>query len=87
MKVALALLGLESFLPAGDRRQHDLRPEAADRLELAQRRVLPDDHEAGDPNDLRRVGQRQPVVARRERDDAAPTLLDAELKDGVDGTA
>ena len=77
VQVALALLGLESLLPASDRGQHDLRPEAADRLELAQRRVLPDHHEAGDSNDLRRVGQRQAVIARRQRNDAALPLLRA----------
>src|SRR3981081_419184 len=34
VEVALALFGLESLLPAGDRRQHDLGAEAADRVAL-----------------------------------------------------
>src|SRR5256885_12335417 len=58
---------LESFLPAGDRRQHDLCAQAADRFELAQRGVLTDDDQARDPDDLRCVGQRQPVDRKSTR--------------------
>src|ERR1700737_3463198 len=80
-----ALLGLQAFLPLRERREDDLRAVAADGVELGDRRVVPDDDNATGPHHLRRVGQRQPVVAGRQRNDPPPTLFGTQLHDGVDG--
>ena len=63
VEVAPLLLFLESLLPFGDRHQYDLRPIAANCLQLCQLGVVADDDHAGDADDLRGIGQRLPVVA------------------------
>ena len=85
VELPLALLGLESLLPAHQRGQHDLGAIAADGFELAHGRVFPDDHHAGDLKQLGRVRQPETGVAGRQRDDALPTLLRTELQKGIDG--
>ena len=78
------LLRLEALLPVRQRRQHDLGAIAANRLELAHRCVFPDDDHARRPHDVGRVCQRHAVIPGRQCDDAAATLLRAQLEDGID---
>src|SRR6202022_159410 len=86
VEITGALLGLQAFLPLRERREDDLRAVAADRVELGDRRVVPDDDNAPGSNHLRRVSERQTVVAGRQGDHPSVTLLGTQLQDGIDGT-
>jgi hypothetical protein len=64
-----------------------LGAERAHRGELDRVRVLRHADRARDAEERARVGDRLAVVARRGRDQAAPPLLLAELRDEVDAAA
>src|ERR1700674_3115 len=79
VEITGALFGLQAFLPLRERREDDLCAVAADRVELGNRRVVPDDNNATAPDHLRRIGECQTMVAGRQCDDATVTLLGTQL--------